>query len=145
LEEAKYWRHPVSAIFHGRDILGPWARPQDLAAIARSPGRVMPVWGRLDPRPPGLAPDARTGAVVFVDHFGNLITNIPGNALANLPAGPVRLRVGDREEAPRPVRTYAEGEPGRLLLLTSSTGLLEVAVNQGSAARRLGATVGTPV
>jgi S-adenosylmethionine hydrolase len=84
--------------------------------------------------------------VVFVDHFGNLITNIPAAALGIAPAPERTLVVGDRRlRRFRWVRSYGEAEPGALVSLVSSTGTVEVAVNQGNAARRLKVGVGTMV
>jgi S-adenosylmethionine hydrolase len=78
-----------------------------------------------------------------VDHFGNLITNIPAAKLNPpdvLGVGKVQFRRKFRW-----VRTYAEADPGTVVALVSSNGMLEVAVAQGNAARRLNATVGTYV
>src|SRR5207245_9140665 len=83
------------------------------------------------------------GEVMFVDRFGNLITNIPGEALSGL-AGLPRFQVG-AEEVRNQVRTYAEAETGTPVALVSSNGMLEIAVRNGNAAERPGARVGTPV
>jgi S-adenosylmethionine hydrolase len=73
-----------------------------------------------------------------------LISNIAADLFSSWQGQPVQVTVGDRP-VPRLVRAYAEAEPGSLVALVSSAGLLEVAVNQGSAARRLQAGVGTPL
>ena len=99
---------------------------------------------RLDLPEPTLAPDRLAGEVVFVDRFGNLITNLPAAAYAGWADRPVRVTVGGREVTRR-VRTYGEAEPGTLVALTSSVGTLEVAVAQGNAAAQLGLGAGTPV
>jgi S-adenosyl-L-methionine hydrolase (adenosine-forming) len=78
--------------------------------------------------------------VVFVDHFGNLITNIPGDGLPRA----VRVTVADRPVS-RWVRTYADAAPGTLVGLVSSGGTVEVAVAQGNAARALGVGAGARV
>jgi S-adenosylmethionine hydrolase len=93
-------------------------------------------------RPPVREADGWRGEVVFVDQFGNLITNIPAEELP--PAGPLLVRVGEVEVSRR-VRTNGEAEPGTVVALVPSAGLLEVAVNQRSAAQRLNARVGTPI
>ena len=92
---------------------------------------------------PTRTADSISGEVIFVDHFGNLISNISGSVMANLPAD---ARVTAAAGVPtRRVRTYADSTPGELVSLVSSSGLLEVAVVQGNAAHKLGARVGTPV
>ena len=142
--EPRYWRQPVSATFHGRDIFAPVAGHLSRGVAPADLGPIMTEWVRL-PEPPAPRPgmNSLTGEVVFVDHFGNLITNIPAENLQPprvLMVGKQSFRTGFRW-----VRTYAEADPGRLVALASSNGMLEVAVAQGSAARKLKAGVGTPV
>lgn len=144
LEEPRWWRQPVSATFHGRDILAPVAGHLSLGLDPRTLGPMTTEWIRLDRRQPIAGPDSLTGAVEFVDHFGNLITNLPGDVLITQDERPLRITVSGQEVARR-VRTYAEAKPGTLVALVSSTGMLEVAVVQGNAADQLQATVGTEV
>jgi S-adenosyl-L-methionine hydrolase (adenosine-forming) len=144
LAERRFWRESVSSTFHGRDILAPVAahlargvRPEEL-------GPVVSEWVELPfPRASTEAGRLR-GEVVFVDHYGNLISNIPGAAFRELGAGPVRVRVG-RRVVTQCVDAYAEADPGTPVALVSSGGWLEVAVNRGNAAAVLKARVGTPV
>ena len=143
LTEPRYWRHPVSATFHGRDIFAPVAAHLSLGVDPADLGPGVTEWVCLpEPPPPRPGVNSLTGEVVFVDHFGNLITNIPAQDLQP----PDRLVVGNQSrKAFRWVRTYAEANPGTLVALISSNGMLEVAVVQGSASRKLKARVGTPV
>jgi S-adenosyl-L-methionine hydrolase (adenosine-forming) len=144
LAEPRFWRPTVSATFHGRDIFAPAAAHLSLGAPPEELGPPAADWVRLDSRPPTRTPDGVTGEVIFVDRFGNLITNIPGEALGPPNGRDVQVTVGDAE-VPRRVRAYAEAEPGALVALLSSVGLVEVAVAQGSAAWRLHAGAGTAV
>jgi S-adenosylmethionine hydrolase len=141
LTEPRYWRQPVSSTFHGRDILAPVAGHLSLGVPPDDLGPIVDSWVRLEAPAPVQTPDGVAGVVVFVDDFGNLITNIPA---ADLPHGAVRVVVGV-QEVTRLVRTYAEAEPGRPVALVSSSGRLEIAVPQGNAARQLGVGVGTAV
>jgi S-adenosylmethionine hydrolase len=143
LEEPRYWRHPVSATFHGRDIFAPVAAHLSLGVDPHTLGPEVNEWVRFEPRRPTLDPARLAGDVWFVDRFGNLITNIPGDELSRLP-GPLRFQVGD-QEIRRQVRTYGEAEPGTPVALISSNGMLEIAVSNGNAAQQLGARVGTLV
>lgn len=122
------------ATFHGRDILAP-------VAGRLSSGRYS--FRSIGPQieDPQLLPvnDAETGRVLHVDHFGNLITDF-GAACADVCRG---LRIAGREV---PLcRTYAEVAVGEPLVLLNSFGLLEVAVNQGSAQQLLGVGAGAEV
>ena len=78
----------ASATFHGRDIFAPLAA--ELAAGRLTPDQVgepiaelVPSW--LDD--PLVTEDRITGAIVTIDHFGNLITNID-KTLYDLPRHP---------------------------------------------------------
>lgn len=141
LANARYWRPTISATFHGRDILAPSAGHLSLGVDPSALGPEVVEWVRLDLPGMSVQPNGWSGEVVFVDSFGNLLTNLPGKLLVETSA---RLFVGD-EEVTRRVRTYAEAEPGAIVALQSSTEMVEIAVVQGNAAARLRASVGTPV
>lgn len=143
LREPRFWKHPVSSTFHGRDILAPVAAHLSLGGDAAELGPTVAEWVQLPLPALVLEPQRLAGEVVYVDDFGNLLTNIPAAAFTKLAAGPVRVTVGGREA--QVVRTYAEAEPGTVVALVSSSDCLEVAVTRGSAAAALGATVGTAV
>ncbi|HMF14421.1 MAG TPA: SAM hydroxide adenosyltransferase, partial [Gemmataceae bacterium] len=106
-------------------------------------GPVADHWKRLEMPAVSHLADGYCGEVIFVDHFGNLITNILG-ALVKQQA--TQLVVADQ---PFPefvwVRTYADAKPGQLLALVSGSGFVEVAIAQGNAAERLGARTGAKV
>lgn len=156
LAEPRFWRHPVSATFHGRDVFAPTAAHLSLGLDPAELGPELAEWVTLEAPQPTLDRGAVRGRVQYVDPFGNLITNISAQALYVLtqttpgraqrhdwPAA-LRVRVGDAE-VPRFVRTYADAAPGGLVYLFSSESFLEVAEVQGKAAARLGAEVGTAV
>jgi S-adenosylmethionine hydrolase len=127
---AQFDIHPRSNTFHGRDLFAPVAA--ELAAGRATPPElgIASLLGAL--QQPAREP-AR-GAVVAIDHFGNLITELDADAVRALGAG--RVRAGGRE-LPL-LRTYGDAAPGEALALINSFGLVEVAVNGGSAARLLG-------
>jgi S-adenosylmethionine hydrolase len=135
LTQPRYWRPHVSSTFHGRDVFAPVGAHLSLGVQPTELGEPMTDWVSLDELQPSVVGDEVRGEVVFVDGFGNLITNLPPDAGT--------VRIGDVEVSRR-VRTYGEAPPGTLVALTSSFGLLEVAEVQGSAAGRLGVGAGTP-
>jgi S-adenosylmethionine hydrolase len=67
--------------------------------------------------------------VLHCDHFGNVITNLPIRALA-------RIKVINGAPV-RTVETYEEAPPNELVALVGSSGRIEFALRQGSAATRL--------
>lgn len=143
VEERAWFLADVSSTFHGRDIFAPVAARLALGHDPRDVGPVVhdPVLLRVAPDRP-LAPGSVRGEVVHVDRFGNLITNLRPGALGADVRG---ARVGARE-VEGPVRaSYADASEGAPLLITSSTGLLEVAVRGGSAQEQLHARRGDRV
>lgn len=135
----------VSATFEGRDLFAPAA-----GRLAR--GRAVRELGapthlkRLDLPAPVSTRSGATGEVVHVDRFGNLISNLPTEWLP--PIGlRARVRLGTSAWRTVPsVRTYEEiAALGRVALLGSSFGTVEVSVREGSAAETLRAGVGSRV
>ncbi len=135
VENRSFFLPKVSSTFHGRDIFAPVA-----AHLARGvdPCQLGPEIESIKPlnlpRVESRGPHKLVGEVIYIDHFGNLVTNLP---LPSLPEV-VSLQLGDTS-VPGPVcRSYAERDRGELLLVGGSSGLLEVAVNQGNACSQLG-------
>ena len=131
----------VGRTFDGRDLFAPAAlRLAQGTAPARLGEPIAPRRFRL-PTASRSAHGAR-GEVLHRDRFGNLISNVPSDWV---PPGVRRLsfRLNDRARRQVPfARSYEELGRRRLGVLSSSFGLLEVAVGEGDAARRLGAAVG---
>jgi hypothetical protein len=131
-----------SRTFHGRDVFAPAA-----AAIAQGldPSETGPpteLTARASLPAARRQDDGWAGEVVLVDRFGNLISNVPADAIAGDPASwTVRIRGRSL-----PVRSaYAEGGPGELLALADSFGRLEVAQRDGNAAAALVCGRGEPL
>lgn len=121
-----------SRTFHGRDLFAPVAARLARGARFEDVGPVVP-----DPTPLDLpAPTEGVGEVLYVDRFGNAVTNLPGVDHGVLVVRNTRAPV---------VRTYGEGAAGAPIALTGSTGRLEVAIRDGDAARELGLAPGTVV
>lgn len=145
LAEPRYWRPVVSATFHGRDVFAPVAGWLSRGLDPDLLGPRVTEWTRVELPTPARDGDTLRGEVLFVDRFGNLVTNIPRAWLADGPdACAVRVLIGGRAVEGR-VRTYAEASPGSLVWLISSADTLEIAVTGGSAAALTAAAAGATV
>lgn len=127
--------------FHGRDLFAPAA-----AALARGvpPAELgTPYIGmprRVSAALPRHEGSTVVGEVIYVDRFGNLVTNltpdlVPASAVLETDAveiGPLRA-------------TFAAVEPGSLLAYLGSGGEIEIGLRDGSAAQLLGLGVGASV
>jgi S-adenosylmethionine hydrolase len=134
-----YFLPEVSPTFHGRDILAPVAAHLSLGLHPERLGRRIEALVMLPVREPTVAPRQITGAVVQIDPFGNIITDITELLLpvaAEAPGLQVRLRGAQVQGI---VRTYGDRPPGTLVALVGSSGRLEIAVVNGHAAERIGA------
>ncbi len=139
--EPLYHLPRVSAVFHGRDIFAPVGAYLAAGVPLEALGREVDDPVLLDfPRVERTAQGFRA-QVMQIDRFGNLATNLERHFLEGETVARV-LCAG--REIPF-VRTFAEGTPGSLVALWDSADLLSISVVNGSAARLLGAQVGTEV
>jgi|SRR5690348_7257103 len=117
----------ASATFHGRDVFAPAAASLALGASLESLGAAADhPQIRRTPEPHRLDDGAIAGEVISVDRFGNAITNIVGLRAGVIELGSVVLAVR---------HTYADVAPGAPLAIVGSSGLIEIAVRDGSGAR----------
>jgi len=139
LDNPAYWRAEVSNVFHGRDIFAP-------AAAHLAAGVPLDKLGSeiSDPVVIALPQPVRTeqgwtGEIIHVDHFGNLSANILREHLGKTNGWVVNI-TGVRIDGL--VHTFGERPPNSLVALTGSNGNLVISVVNGSAAERLGVSVG---
>ena len=145
LTERRYARPTVSRTFEGRDRFAPaaaWiAKGIQLSAF----GRAAASYHQIDVPRAEESGAQLAGAVIHVDRFGNLITNIDRRAFETFArTQPVRLSVNGQAVAGI-VATYADIRPGEVCALFGSTDHLELAINGGSAAAALGVERGAVI
>jgi len=119
----------AASTFHGRDVFAPAAAQlaQGVALDALGDPYANPIVLRT-PEATRAADGSTVGVVIAIDRFGNIVTNL------------ITRRAGTIEIAGRVIammRTYADVPPGALVALTGSSGLVEIAVRDGSAADQL--------
>jgi hypothetical protein len=122
----------LSSSFHGRDLFAP-------VAARLAAGTLPPEWLAPKPAPDVLLESGPLARVIYVDHFGNCITGIPAEGVdraARVTAGGRRLRFAS---------VFGEAMPGEPFWYANSSGLIELALARGSAARALGVGVGAAV
>ena len=132
LTNPAYWRDHVSNTFHGRDVFAPAAAHYASGVPAAELGNPATSLWRLPFPLPKLEGATVTGEVVYVDHYGNLVTNIPAGML---PPAPAVVEIAAR----RIEGLSAHYDQGRVLVaLVGSHETLEIAVPGGNAAKTLG-------
>jgi S-adenosylmethionine hydrolase len=141
--DTKYFRHPISNTFHGRDIFAPVAGHVSKGLALSKLGPRIKRFLRLH-QTEKLIETERTviGEIIHVDKFGNLVTNLPARVLEK--GRPPRIEVGGKAIR-RMVKSYAEAMPKELVAIIGSSGTLEISVKEESAADITGLTPGNPV
>lgn len=124
-----------SGTFHGRDVFAPVAAK---LACGRDPSEfgdrvenITRVIGK-----PEVKDGAITGEVIYVDTFGNVITNIT-DVMGMKYGDTVTIEICGRAKDVKFVESYGFAEGGELICLIGSSGFLEIAVNRGSAGKLL--------
>lgn len=135
-----------SMTFHGRDLFAPVAAHVANGLSIQELGPRPQTYKLLEIPLPAVAPGRIDGQVVYVDAFGNLVSNVPEGLLLETFEDPNSLSVFCGACAVGPLRgTYGDVEPGEPVALVNSMRLLEVAVNLGRANEALQAGFGTEI
>ncbi|HHT9160083.1 MAG TPA: SAM hydrolase/SAM-dependent halogenase family protein [Candidatus Brocadiaceae bacterium] len=159
LTNSKYFLPSLSSTFHGRDVFAPVAAHLSLGVKPQQLGIKINQLEQLDvPNPVQKKAGRVEGQIIYIDRFGNLITNITKEYLVKGTGGQkpeVRSMKPDAFEKiskekilskydtiettigkKRIVglsKTYTDAKPGEPLVLIGSAGFLEVSINQGNA------------
>jgi len=137
ITDPRFWRHPVSPTFHGRDIFAPVAAGLSLGISLYEFGeKITSLYVFPTPKPYFDSQGNLVGHILYIDHFGNLITDIKST---DLPGGDVIIEVaGQRIQG---IAHYYEQGEG-LMAIVGSSGYLEISLRSGSACDFLGMGVG---
>ncbi len=132
-----------SATFHGRDIFAPVAAHLSKGVALSRLGTVIndPVIVHV-PEPMILDRWHAEGAIVHIDRFGNLITNIHKNFLDRFAGASPFVATVHKKKIARLLGNYAAAKDKELFCIIGSSGLLEVSMNKKSAADYLRARKG---
>jgi S-adenosyl-L-methionine hydrolase (adenosine-forming) len=130
----------IAPTFHARDVFAPAAGQLAIGASLTHLGHTISDPYRSPLPTPHHDGAAVVGEVVYVDRFGTLISNVPGE----LVEPGVRIKVSGTDVGTL-ARTFGDVARGQLLAFVGSGGTVEIAVRDGSAARLLGAGIGAEV
>lgn len=145
---SKYLLHPVSATFHGRDVFAPvaghlaWGVPPERLGPEIADAVCLAI-----PHPQRDASGALRGVVLWVDRFGNCVTNLTQaelGELAEVGGERVQIRIDGRQLGPM-VGSFGEAGGGGRGAIIGSTGHLELFSNQGDLASEWGLSLGASI
>ncbi len=131
---------PSSYTFHARDIFAPVAAKLSMGVKPASIGTKVRGYVDMELPKPVKTANSMVGEVVYIDSFGNVVTNIPGEQVfkEGFTYGDlVEITVGKRKLKVRLLKSYGWAKSGELIALIDSFGMLELGVNMGSASSTL--------
>lgn len=133
----------ISATFHGRDIfarigayLSKGMTPEDFGVTSAD-------YVHLDFGTIKVKSGTISGEVIYIDDFGNIITNIPAANVLEIAGFGNKVHIFDRDMPF--MQTYGQVPERGLLALIGSHGFLEVAINRGNASAELSVRTADPV
>jgi S-adenosylmethionine hydrolase len=126
--------------FHGRDVFAPAAARLATGSSLDALGTVVTDAYHSPLPTPSQERGGVVGEVIYVDRFGNLITNIPGDQVSEA----ATILAGDQDVGELR-RTFGAVGTGELVAYVGSGATVEIALRDGSAARRLGIGSGASI
>jgi S-adenosyl-L-methionine hydrolase (adenosine-forming) len=135
----EYTLRRASYVFHGRDIFAPVAAHISKGVKLQELGPEITDYAKIDFGTPQIDESGIRGEVLTIDRFGNVMTNIPRGVISERWRfnQALEVSIGGYDIRMRLVRTYGEAPEDALLATISSSGFLEIAKKNGSAAALL--------
>jgi len=122
-----------SSTFHARDIFAPVAAYLSLGVKPEEFGSAAKECLKLKIPSPKIENNLIAGEILWVDRFGNLITNLDYNLVKKIMSKKdFRIVIG-KKIIKRISNSYYEGKEKEILALLGSSGYLEVSANQENA------------
>jgi hypothetical protein len=139
LESTRYFQKEISATFHGRDIFAPVGAYLSRGVAFEKFGPKMKTVVRLSIEAARASGRLITGSVIYIERFGNAITNISSSLTSQ--AGRIRVK---GHTIPL-CGSYGDVAPGKPVAVIGSCGFVEISVNRGNAAQKLRLKIGDRV
>ena len=138
VENSAYFLPQVSNTFHGRDIFAPAAAHLSRGIPIDKLGSPIAQPLQLPIPKPEVTDKAIIGLVIWIDSFGNLVTNISHEILESLEGRSGMIIHAGSAKINHLNQSYAESAVGEALAIVGSFNRLEISINQGNAAQALG-------
>ncbi|MCA4899580.1 MAG: S-adenosyl-l-methionine hydroxide adenosyltransferase family protein [Bacteroidota bacterium] len=137
--------NPIKTTFPEKDVFAPAAAKLASNVAITTLGKPLTTFKKMTDRHVKANKRLIAGHVIRVDHFGNLITNIPKEAFDVLSAGKMFTVQFGGEKFRRIHKSYFDAEPGDCVLIFNSMGFLEIGMYKGNASELLGLKYDSPV
>jgi S-adenosylmethionine hydrolase len=140
INNPKLMLNSVSNTFHGRDVFTPIAAHILNGIFFEEIGPIIRNYVDLNFGVFEITNQSATGKIIYVDSFGNIITNINGFRLRQVLGDfnkKIILFIGKKQQEIQFVKSYNFVKKGELLATIGSSNLLEISLNQGNASKKI--------
>jgi len=137
ITSSKYFIGKPSSTFHARDIFAPVAAYLSLGVKPGEFGPDAKECYKFEIPSPQIYKDRIVGEIIYVDRFGNLVTNIDKNSVDTLAKKGSFDITFKRKRIKRISLSYFEGTKKQILAVIGSSGFLEVSACEGDAQKIL--------
>ena len=149
LTTEQYFLKGISSTFHGRDIFAPVAAWLSMGIEFHHFGHAISDYRKLDIPEIERGHGIIKGKVIYIDRFGNIITNITPEDIddivkSGIPASNIRTRIGE-VEITGIRKYYAEVNKGEPATIINSFGLFEIYAYMDDAAKALNVKKGISI
>ena len=140
ITNGRYMLNSISNTFHGRDVFSPVAAHIVNGIPFEEIGSRIYNFIDLNFGKGRIADRVATGKIIYIDRFGYIVTNIEGTELREVLDYDTKIAVfiGDKQQDISFVKSYSFVKKGQILATLNSGNLMEIGINQGNAARKLG-------
>jgi len=148
LTESRYFASRITSTFHGRDIFAHVAGHLGSGVSPSLMGHTISDYVRPKLPSPKIENNKINGVILHIDGFGNVVTNVASADLKREKVefgNRVKLETNNITREMLFCKAYSDVALGELLATLGGHGFLELAVNQGDAAKVMGVRVGNPV
>lgn len=140
ISNKKYLKIPTSNTFHGRDVFAPAAAFLSMGVPVEKMGQQLFDYQKGFIKKPFLEKKNLVGEIIYIDRFGNLITNIPKDQTS----GTAGVRINELI-IPAINISYSSVDKYEIVALIGSSNYLEIAQRDGSAQQKLDCKIGDRV
>lgn len=145
IQNTKLMLNNISNTFHGRDIFTPVAAHILKGVYFEEIGPKINDYIDLDFGKPTKTMDKIIGKIIYIDDFGNIITNIRKEDMINQNVNKINTILKDKKIEIPYVESYGFVKKGQTLATIGSSTHFEISINQGDAAKKYNAKIGDQV
>jgi hypothetical protein len=147
ISNKKYQLNSISNTFHGRDIFAPITAHIINGIPFEEIGRQIDDYVNLDFGYPKINNQKATGKIIYIDTFGNIITNIEGTQLKKIIDydNKITVNIKNKKRQLPFIKSYNFVKKRQYLATIGSSNLIEISINQGNAAKHLGVKIGDEI